>query len=282
MTRESMEQTRLLWNARSEDDKHWYVYLYVDPFDKRVFYVGMGERNRVFDHLDQKSEAKKVEKIMEIRNRGKEPDIDILWDGLDKRTAEDIEAAVIDAIGLDNLTNVQSGHKHQRCPISRSPRIREKAIIKHNVLVIIINRLFPQFFHEGEYDPYDPEHVDRLFSLTRMMWKIDHNRFKSIDYILPSYQGTIQDVFEVDRTRYEGIIKVREAYKQGMFTHERDGKYYFESDRQRPLDEKDIDGTLSRSILFGKKADEEVRKLYKNRYLKTESKGNPIKYFFTD
>ncbi len=88
----------------------YYVYVYSDPDTKKPFYVGKGKGNRAFQHLDDQSENDKVRKIAEIKARGKEPLIEILVHGLNEETALKVEAAAIDLIGIDHLTNQQRGH----------------------------------------------------------------------------------------------------------------------------------------------------------------------------
>lgn len=83
----------------------YYVYVYSDPDTRRPFYVGKGKGNRVFNHMDDQSENEKVRKINDIKARGKEPNIEILAHGLDEETAFKVEAAAIDLIGIENLTN---------------------------------------------------------------------------------------------------------------------------------------------------------------------------------
>ena len=46
-----------------------YVYLYIDPRDNTVFYIGKGQNNRVFDHLKDKNENEKVKRIAEIMEK---------------------------------------------------------------------------------------------------------------------------------------------------------------------------------------------------------------------
>ena len=84
----------------------YYVYLYVDPRTNEPFYVGKGQGERALAHLADTSESRKVERIKEVRATGLEPRIDILVHGLSSEEAAfRIEAAVIDAIGPDKLTN---------------------------------------------------------------------------------------------------------------------------------------------------------------------------------
>ncbi len=95
----------------------FYVYGLVDPRCKRIFYVGKASANdRAFNHLKvSSSESKKQETINEIRLAKLEPSIEILRYGLEsEKVALEVEAAIIDTIGLENLTNAVRGHGVER------------------------------------------------------------------------------------------------------------------------------------------------------------------------
>ena len=96
------------FSQRTKEKLGYYVYALVDPRHNEIFYVGKASaNNRAFDHLkSNKSESKKQSRINEIRNSGYEPQVEILRYGLaTEKIALEVEAAVIDSIGLENLTN---------------------------------------------------------------------------------------------------------------------------------------------------------------------------------
>lgn len=93
----------------------YYVYLLSDPRDGRIFYVGKGKGNRVFAHakdaLDDEHVTDKLELIRDIRKAGLKVGYELLRFAMTDRTAFDVEAAAIQLLGLDGLTNLVAG-KH--------------------------------------------------------------------------------------------------------------------------------------------------------------------------
>lgn len=91
----------------------YYVYALIDPFNKKIFYVGKASaNNRAFDHFKaSKKESEKTKKIKDILSKGKEPIVEILRYGLNsEKSALEVEASIIDVLGIDNLTNKVRGH----------------------------------------------------------------------------------------------------------------------------------------------------------------------------
>lgn len=99
-----------MFSAPAIEKLGYYVYLYINPTDGKIFYVGKGKGNRAFQHLTDETEHDKNKKIKEIREQGKEPIIEILIHGLeDEEIALKIEAGAIDLLGINNLTNKVRG-----------------------------------------------------------------------------------------------------------------------------------------------------------------------------
>jgi hypothetical protein len=93
-----------------------YVYALQDPDDQRIFYVGQGSGNRVFEHLDRaekllKSDKRltpKFEAIHTVWSRSRDVRLVVLAGGLNDREADLVESATLDALNISSngeLTN---------------------------------------------------------------------------------------------------------------------------------------------------------------------------------
>ncbi len=170
----------------------YYVYLYVDPRTNDPFYIGKGQGERALAHLRDASESRKVARIKEIQAAGLEPRIDILVHGLpSEEAAFRIEAAVIDAIGPDRLTNGVRGW--QTGKVGRMPLKELVALfgatpveVLHPALLIRINRLYRYGMEEAE-----------LYEVTRGIWKLGSRRVRA-RYAFSVFHGVVRAVFEID------------------------------------------------------------------------------------
>ena len=79
----------------------YYVYALKDPRRSPAlpFYVGKGTGSRASDHLINPDNTRKYARILEIRNSGYEPLVDILIDDLTEVQALKLEAELISAHG---------------------------------------------------------------------------------------------------------------------------------------------------------------------------------------
>jgi uncharacterized protein len=171
-----------------------YVYLLVDPETEEVFYVGKGTGNRIFAHLNDASqgadESAKLERIRAIQQRGMQVKCIIHRHGLTEDQAFEVEAALIDFIGLSELTNQVAGqHSTNRGPMSilevQALYDAPKIDIKEPVILITVNRQY----HYG----ISPE---RLYEITRCSWKVSEHRNKA-QYAFSIYHGVVRQVYEI-------------------------------------------------------------------------------------
>ena len=81
----------------------YYVYALVNPKTENIFYIGKGSKNRCFKSWKEQNQKKDFI-----------PRIDIIRYGLSEEDALEIEAAVIDSIGVKNIDNEVRGHKIEK------------------------------------------------------------------------------------------------------------------------------------------------------------------------
>jgi hypothetical protein len=176
-----------------------YVYVYIDPRNGEPFYIGKGKRDRLFSHLNDLSETQKVARIAEIRDSGKEPQIDILRYGLSDAEAALAEAAAIDLIGKANLTNRVSGYHDSFGRITSQDLITmltaKPVIVRHNAILITINKLYRSTMTPQE-----------LYEATRGIWVIGPRRDKA-EYAMAVYQGIVREVYRINKWYPAGTLE---------------------------------------------------------------------------
>ena len=182
------------FSKKTIDELGYYVYVYSDPDTHKPFYVGKGKGNRVFDHLFSDDESEKTMYIQELVKNGKQPIIEILVHGIDEETAFKVEAAAIDLIGVENLTNKQRGHssgvygKIEVSLLESRYNVEEIDIgdFNENVILIRINQLY-----RNDMTPYE------LYEATRGYWKVSLEKVRKIKYALAVYYGIVLEVYEI-------------------------------------------------------------------------------------
>ena len=110
------------FNQNTIEALAYYVYALVDPRDNRIFYIGKGKGNRVFQHakdsLNEDYQSLKLDIIRSILSEGKEVGLYILRHNLDEETAYIVESVLIDMLTYNKfnkmniLTNIVAGY-HQ-------------------------------------------------------------------------------------------------------------------------------------------------------------------------
>lgn len=230
----------------------YYVYLYIDPRDGKVFYIGKGKGERCLDHLFEDDDHPKVKRIQDIFAAGLEPQIEILAHGM--RTSEEaylVEAAAIDLIGLKELTNMVVGHNSllygrkslKELEVFYAPM---HADIPDPVILIRISELYRNGMTAQE-----------LYEATRGVWILGLDRAQGAKYVLAIFEGVVKEVYEPESWR--------EARTDGFATRE-------------PLTAEDIKGRIE---FVGKVAQPDVRARYLDKSVVTQfafGAQNPCKY----
>jgi len=173
----------------------WYVYTYRDPDCVLPFYIGKGEDLRVFSH-DRGYGSKETDAhIKSIKAAGRTPAIEIIARDLSEETAYATEMALIELVGIKNLTNKQRGRGyrlHGKIDASQlqSYLVGESVTIDDfndmPTVVFRINKLYRQGMSKSE-----------LYDATRCCWGVDLNRAKHCKYAMAAYQGKIVAVYDI-------------------------------------------------------------------------------------
>lgn len=147
----------------------YYVYALIDPRDRTIFYVGMANgNNRAYSHLkEQRTEPAKNKRIIQIREEGFEPYVDILRYGVENQLAcFDVEATVIDAIGVEKLTNEIRGHGTDR---GRQTALDVERLLGSKPIDIeSVDERYMLFFIHQSYSPTMAE--EQIYDCTRQSW----------------------------------------------------------------------------------------------------------------
>jgi len=226
-----------------------YVYLYIDPRNDRAFYVGKGQNERVLAGFTE-AETHRARIVQELRDYGLVPRLEILAHGLkDEETAFRIEAAVIDLLGLEGLTNKVRGFQSLQFGRMTLDELigyyaAPAVTIDDPVLLIRVNQLYRHKMSEHE-----------LYEITRGIWRLGERRHRA-QYALAVFEGVVREVYAI------------EEWHPALTT-----QY-----STRDLSKRDVDG---RWEFVGKAASEEVRTKYKLHSVRAyflRGNQNPVIY----
>ena len=226
----------------TQEKLKYYVYLLIDPFDGKIFYVGKGRGNRVFAHLndalESESSSDKLDRIREIINGGEKPKHVIVRHGMDEDTAFEVEGALIDVYKLEDLKNEQNGHGNRQ----RGLRDWQDIEIEYGALPIEIED--PVILLKSTDYSWDPVTNTVIYDKIRSDWWISENKTNVIEYVLVVRNGIVREVYKVDswelnmnNTRYPGRKRMFSGQPEGGEIREKylhkDASSYFKTPRQQ-------------------------------------------------
>lgn len=179
-----------------------YVYRLIDPRTGITFYVGRGQGKRVFSHAAGKwkpngaedEETLKLKTIRAIKNAGFQVEHVIHRHGLDKRTAREVESALIDA--YPGLTNILRGDESSRGVMHTEEVIRlyeaPQADFRHKLILVWVN---------------DTSDDRELIDAARYAWRVSPDRANKAQFVLAVRRGLIIGAFRVKGRWLKATLK---------------------------------------------------------------------------
>ncbi len=228
------------FDAQVQEEIGSYVYALIDPFNKKPFYIGKGNKNRVFDHavgaVQTDVESNKLDKIRQIIAQNGMVEHIIVRHGMTDAESILVESVLIDFLLFNDLqlTNIVLGHRSAMHGMMSADEVERKykapplEKLDRGFVVININSSYGK-----------AKAAKSFYEATRGSWVMAEEKTKETRFALAEYRGFIVEVFEI--VRWEKLGK----------------RWQFE----------------------GHQANEQIRSSYINkRVLKRRGAANPIRY----
>ena len=174
-----------------------YVYALEDPRDNKIFYIGKGVGDRVFEHAkDAIKEAtnatNKIQLIRDIIKENKKVNTYIITHKLSENEAFLIESSLIETLNYlgGDLTNIVSGHHNIDMFLSAEETERRYAFDKikelpKNSILININKRYSKF-HTSE----------QIYQAVKGTWKISKKKLNEFEYVFADYKNRVVGVYK--------------------------------------------------------------------------------------
>lgn len=203
------------FTQKTQEELKSYVYALIDPRDNKIFYIGKGNTNRVFYHINEAiinaSETEKLETIRAIKNDNQKVKHFIIRHGLEENEAILLESVLIDFLTFKDfaeiakITNIASGHHSfnygiktaDECEILHNCEKLKIEDIEHKILVININKTFGN--KRNKKNDNLTYIRPNIYEATRGWWVLDNIRAKKTDYVLAEYKGVIRAIFKPEK-----------------------------------------------------------------------------------
>lgn len=208
----------------------YYIYALICPITNKIFYIGKGSGNRVFEHTMeadkfQDSKKYKLEKINELKSKGLSPKYVILKHGIeDEKLAYEYEATMIDMFtnpnsplyGTTELTNDVSGHHTELNGVKTVEQIQAQYDCEEiscqpgdKIVCIHINKYVPK---------------DQLWNRAKGMWRMSKQsleKAKQANFAIVEYQGLVIGAFiNLQWFAEDPLKKCKRYYFTGDYTED--------------------------------------------------------------
>jgi GIY-YIG catalytic domain protein len=198
----------------------YYVYALVDPRNNKIFYIGKGKGDRVFQHAEaalvENDHSLKLETIRNIISEGRQVKYYIMRHNLDEKEAYLVESSLIDMLTYpqfnhDNqLTNLVAGYHQWDEGIKSIQEVNalydcSKIDVEDGsyFLLVSLNRSFDQAKAKGVYKRFD------VYESTRKYWAIGAEQAQKVNYVLGVYRKVVRCVIKVKS--HEWVAKAEDG-----------------------------------------------------------------------
>ena len=213
------------FDQKTKEALAFYVYALVDPRDNRIFYIGKGKDDRVFQHaknaLSENDQSLKLDIIRSIQKEGKQVISYIIRHNLSNETALIVESTLIDLLTYkkfnksNQLANIAAGYHQwdegikdvdEIDAIYNCPKININR--GETLLLVSLNKSFNQAKAKGVYRRLD------IYESTRQYWDIGKNRPQEIKYVLGVYKKVVRSVIEVKSWKWTKVAEDGTRFKR--------------------------------------------------------------------
>ena len=173
----------------------YYVYTLRCPINGHIFYVGKGTGNRVFAHMNDALESETASDKLDyirslINDEGQYPIHTIVRHGMDEDTAFEVEGALIDFFGLEDLKNEVNGHGNSERGLMEAEEIEIKygatpAIITDPVMIVKANH------------SWDDKNKSVIYENIREDWWVSKDKTDILKYVLVAHRGIVREVYSI-------------------------------------------------------------------------------------
>lgn len=195
--------SKIQFSQAAKEGLQYYVYCLVNPSDGKVFYIGKGTGDRVYQHaigaIEGDAHTEKLDLIRRIINEDKK-DVQyyIVRHGMDSDTAFEVEAALIDFLtyprfNLENvLTNIVAGKDQWDRGIKTDSEIEqtysvEPMVVDDDDFILCVN--LNKSYRKG---------CD-IYEITRGWWIVGKEARKKITHVIGIYRGIVRGVYRPEK-----------------------------------------------------------------------------------